>query len=91
MPRSRYDDLDDADNDDDLEATADEYGTGDEYEDPTAACPYCGEEIYDDAEWCPYCDRYLSKENARRRSPPWWILAGVLICLAIVLTWVLVL
>ena len=84
MPfRSRDQEFDDFDDDIPLD---------DEFEDDEATdeCPYCGEEIYDDANWCPYCSNYLSGEDAPRRRQPWWLVAGVIVCLAIVATWLFV-
>ncbi len=56
-------------------------------DDATIPCPHCGEEIYDDAVRCPECGEYLSREDAPASSKPWWIVIGVLVCLAIVILW----
>ena len=58
-------------------------------DDDTVACPHCFRPVYEDAERCPSCGKYLSLEDAPRRHP-WWLVIGVLICLAIVLRWVIV-
>jgi hypothetical protein len=72
----------------------DEYLDDSEYpDDPdfddgeTDPCPHCGEDVYDDAERCPHCGRYLSREDAPW-SKPWWLVLGVVTCLAIVLFWI---
>ena len=57
-------------------------------DDPTAPCPHCGEPIYDDAERCPDCGHYLSREDAPRSRPAWFVV-GFLLCLAVVMTWIL--
>ena len=63
----------------------DEYGEAGD--DTTAECAHCGEMIYDDAERCPECGGYLSSEDAAVGKPA-WVIAGVVICLLIVLLWV---
>jgi len=57
----------------------------------TIPCPHCRKPVYEGAERCPRCGRYLSEEDAPRRGRhPWWIVAGVIICLVIILlAWVL--
>jgi uncharacterized paraquat-inducible protein A len=60
----------------------------DDPDDDTDECPHCGSSIYDDSERCPRCGHYLSSEDAPRRHP-WWVLAGVVACLAMVSWWVL--
>lgn len=64
----------------------------DEWEDDsddesTVPCPYCRREIYEDAQRCPYCERYISDEDAPRAAKPWWIVVGVILCLAGMLWW----
>ena len=50
----------------------------------TEPCPHCGLPVYEHAEQCPYCKRYFSwEQTAHGRSI--WLIAGVLVCLAIVL------
>jgi hypothetical protein len=64
------------------------FDTSSDDDDTTIPCPHCGAEIYDDAERCPECGEYLSHENAPTTSnKPWWIVIGVLFCLAIVILW----
>lgn len=57
-------------------------------DDDTEPCPHCGEAVYDDAEQCPHCGRYLSREDAPRRRP-WWFVAGFLLSMMVVLYWIL--
>ncbi|WP_435010818.1 zinc-ribbon domain-containing protein [Tundrisphaera lichenicola] len=63
-----------------------EHGWDDD--DETVPCPHCREPVYEDAERCPHCGRYLSREDAPYRKP-WWVVAGVLACLAMVFWWIL--
>jgi hypothetical protein len=55
----------------------------------TVPCPYCGEEIYEDAVRCPGCGNYLSEEDRPAGRKPWWLIVGVLACLAAMLWWLL--
>lgn len=64
------------------------YPEEDEDEDTTAPCPYCQSLIHEDAEWCPSCGKYLSREDSPYRKP-WWLLAGVVVCLVLILGWVI--
>jgi predicted amidophosphoribosyltransferase len=57
-------------------------------EDETMPCPHCQASIYDDAERCPECGLYLSREDNTSRKP-WWVVAGVATCLAMVTWWIL--
>lgn len=75
------DDYDDDDFDDD-------YDVEDDDQEPTVACPYCRREIHEDAQRCPYCEQYISAEDAPPAPKPWWIVAGVIVCLCLVLWWV---
>ena len=66
-----------------------EWPDGDEPEqedDETIPCPHCRRPVYEDAERCPGCGRYLSREDSPRR-PPAWLVAGVVVGLAIVAYW----
>ena len=82
MPR--WDDDDDDLADDDLP----EGVYHDDDGDTTIDCPYCGQAVYEDAEQCPNCHQYLSLEDAPSSPKPWWIVAGAVVCLAIVLVWI---
>jgi uncharacterized OB-fold protein len=53
----------------------------------TTPCPNCGREIYDDAEQCPHCGYYVTDEEKHASAKPWWVIAGVLLCLAIAAFW----
>lgn len=72
------------DADDDLDDR--EYPDADDDDDETVPCPHCREPVYEDAERCPHCGKYLSREDAPW-SKPAWLVAGVAVCLAIVLWW----
>jgi hypothetical protein len=78
------------DADDELEdhEYPDEPESDDDDADETIPCPHCGEPVYEDAERCPSCGRYRSREEIGAGRPPWWIVLGVLIGLAVVLGWV---
>ena len=67
---------------------ADDWEGDDPDDDDTDECPHCGASIYDDSERCPRCGHYLSREDAPRRQP-WWVVLGVVVCLAMVSWWVL--
>ena len=54
----------------------------------TIDCPNCGEEIYEEAEQCPHCGKYISQEDSPAGRKPWWIVAGVAICLYVVYRWI---
>ena len=75
---SDRDDPDPADQDDD--------DIGDE---PGEAipCPFCRKPVYEGADVCPHCHNFISAEDAPRRLP-WWIWAGVILCLIAVVLWV---
>ncbi len=55
----------------------------------TDECPHCGASIYDDAERCPHCGPYLSSEDHPSRKP-WWVVVGVIVCLAMTTWWIFV-
>lgn len=74
---------DDEDDDFDGDEDADD---GDDL--PTVECPYCRRAIPEDSPLCSYCERYISREDAPPPARPWWLIAGVAVCLAIVLLWV---
>jgi hypothetical protein len=87
MPAWEADDDHWDDNDWD-DAEDDEAWSDDE---PTIACPYCRREIHEDAQRCPYCERYISAEDSPSPPKPWWIVAGVIVCLALVAYWIVAL
>ncbi len=82
--RMPYRDEDDAD----LEGREFPDGDEDDEDDETVPCPHCLEPIYEDAVRCPHCGQYQSREDAPRRHP-WWLVIGVLICLALVSRWII--
>ena len=51
-------------------------------------CPRRGRLMADDFESCPRCGADLSRAGAGRRQP-WWVMAGALVCLAMVVYWIL--
>lgn len=56
----------------------------DDDEDSTYPCPYCRAEIHEGAVRCPHCENYISEEDSRGAPKPWWLIAGVTVCLIIV-------
>ena len=58
---------------------ADQDDEGDD-EPETVPCPYCRRPVYEQAEICPHCKSFISREDAPRHVP-WWIWAGVILCL----------
>ncbi len=85
--RMPYRDEDDADLDE-REFPDEPVGDDDDEDDETVPCPHCLEPMYEDAVRCPHCGRYQSREDAPRRYP-WWVVIGVLICLALVSRWII--
>jgi predicted nucleic acid-binding Zn ribbon protein len=86
MARYRHDEWDDDD-----DASWDDEGPYGEFAadvEVNMPCPYCGEEIHEDAQRCPYCENYISAEDAPQQRKPWWIVAGVLLCLVLVYLWI---
>ncbi len=65
-----------------------EYPHDDDNDDDTMPCPHCHSTVYDDAEQCSKCGFYLSREDDPTPKP-WWLVAGVLACLAMVTWWIL--
>jgi hypothetical protein len=57
--------------------------------DTTMPCPYCRRAIYDDAVRCPYCENYLSEEDSAGSPKSGWLIAGVVVCVGVVVWWVL--
>ena len=50
-------------------------------------CPHCMAVIFNDSERCPACGHYLSDEERVPRHP-WWVVLGVLVCLALAIYWI---
>jgi hypothetical protein len=89
---TRYRDEDDEQDEPSLQdwEAPDESDADDDEDDDsdTVPCPYCRRSMSELADVCPHCGSYISQEDAPRRHP-WWIVAGVVTCLAIViLLWV---
>ena len=75
--------------DDDEDAYDDEFSADDaDEESDTQPCPHCHRQIYEDAERCPYCDNYVLEEDADSGRKPWWVVATVFLCLAMVVWWI---
>ncbi len=45
-------------------------------------CPYCSKPMYEEAGYCSACDRWISQEDAPRKSLPPWMVIVILMCLA---------
>ncbi|MCE9554534.1 MAG: zinc ribbon domain-containing protein [Planctomycetes bacterium] len=86
----KTDDRDDDFDDDDFDDDEFEEGSGDDDDSfDTVPCPYCRQPIHEDAVRCPHCENYISTVDAPRFTfRPWWIILGVVVCLAIVYVWV---
>ncbi len=74
--------------DDDLDDFEDPDEPEDDDSDTTIPCPYCRKPVYEDAERCPGCGSYLSREDAPRRHP-WWFVAGFFLSLLVLFGWIL--
>ncbi|MEX2113795.1 MAG: hypothetical protein WD845_11455 [Pirellulales bacterium] len=64
-------------------------GSDDLDDEPTVPCPYCRRPIHEDAQRCPYCEQYISEEDRPTEPKPWWLVAGVVVCLLLVVWWIL--
>ncbi len=84
MPRSQRvdDDWDEYDHD------GEGFDSSEDDDDDTVPCPYCHRPIHEDSQRCPSCENYISEEDAPSKTKPWWIVAGALLCLFIVLMWI---
>ena len=63
----------------------------DDPDDGTIDCPYCGQTMLEAADYCPSCERWMSEEDLPKPVQPLWIVVGVALCLAVALTWILML
>jgi DNA-directed RNA polymerase subunit RPC12/RpoP len=84
--RDEYDEDDEADVGDHEEP--DESDTDDDHPE-LIACPYCRGEISEEAEVCPHCGSYVLVEDVDRASRPWWVVAGMIACVVILVMWAL--
>ena len=57
-------------------------------DEPTVACPYCRREMFEDSPQCPHCGQYIVEEDVPPSRKPWWIVVGVLLCLAAIWVWI---
>jgi len=80
--------VEDEDWDEESDGGTDELDAFDENDLPTIDCPYCGWLIPEDTPRCPYCEHFISEEDAPPARKPWWIIAGVVVCLYIVYRWI---
>ena len=61
-----------------------------EYPDPDddeglMPCPACGHLIFDESVRCPVCETYVGEQQGKSA----WVVAGILVCLAISIGWVI--
>jgi hypothetical protein len=76
--RSREDDLDD----DDVEDNADEAAV--------ISCPHCGEEVFDDAEQCPACGSWFVRDRRPLSGKPsWFVVLGFVGVLLAIVAWIM--
>ena len=72
----------------------DDWGEDEESDEEFQSCPECQCEFHADAYQCPRCGYYPTEEDraaGHGRSPvkSAWIIATVIVCLLLVLTWIL--
>jgi DNA-directed RNA polymerase subunit RPC12/RpoP len=93
MPR-RYEDDDQFEDEEFVEYDSSYEGEEDaddapvDEEESTVPCPYCGKDIFDESLRCPHCGNYISEADSPPSRKPWWVVAGVIICLYIVYRWI---
>ncbi len=58
-------------------------------DEPTVPCLYCRREIHEESQRCPYCEQYISREDAPPSRLPWWLFAGVILCLLVFCLWII--
>lgn len=73
-------------NEDSDRLDAAEYPEPDDADDGLAPCPYCHASIYEGSERCPVCGHYLMRSESPAK--PWWLIAGILLCLAMAFSWI---
>ncbi|HYV35251.1 MAG TPA: hypothetical protein VE988_06080 [Gemmataceae bacterium] len=54
----------------------------------TLPCPFCKAPVYENTERCPHCENYLFYDGPSSPAKPLWFLAGVVICLGVVIYWI---
>ena len=60
---------------------------GDDEQDPTVPCPFCGREIYEDVNVCPRCENFIISDRVNSGHPRWifWTAALLLAVIAVYL------
>ena len=71
-----------------LESDMDDPSDSDDFVDDetttrTVPCPGCGRDVYEDAERCPSCGDFVSRSSGSSHQPL-WIIAGVVVCVVVV-------
>lgn len=75
------------DNEDD-ESWDEDYDDDDD-DDGYIPCPHCGETMLEAADHCPACNRWITSEDLPRKRHPWWVVAMILLLLAMIILSVL--
>ena len=65
-----------------------EFPEPDQQGDGLLPCPYCLAVLYEESTRCSHCGMLLSQDGISSRKP-WWVILGVLICLAVSIYWIL--
>ena len=60
----------------------------DEEDEPTVPCPYCKRQIHEDAHAAPIASGTFPRKTAPAPRKPWWLWAGVIVCLYLVFRWI---
>lgn len=51
-------------------------------------CPSCLGVLVGASATCPHCGSYIADEASPARKP-WWVVVGVVLCLAVTIYWIL--